>query len=368
MTRFVQFPQVSRAFRGALNLLLSAVLLAACSTLANSPAAAQSGFAGPTQLTLLNGWVNYSSATANASVQLQNGMVQLRGAIASGTSGWAFTLPAAYRPQTDVYVPVDLCSAAYGRLWIEASSGNVWVQEEGGGFTNIANCFTSLDGASFARTASGYTPLTLINGWSNAPFSTSNAAAKVIGGNVHLKGAISTTGTNPQPFVLPTGFRPAKTVYVTVDLCHSNKGRLQIGTDGSVTIEEEGGGFVNAPCFTSLDGVWFAISNASYLSLTPLSNGWTGAPFFTAEPAAASEFGTVYLKGAISTTGSSSEPVASLPLRFRPMTTVYIQVDMCNSTNGRLIISPNGTIFVQSETDFANASCFTSLDGASYVQ
>jgi hypothetical protein len=368
MTRFVQFPQVNRAFRGTLSLLLSVVLLAACFVLANSSASAQSGFAGPQELTLQNGWVNYSSTTANASVQLQNGMVQLRGAIASGASSFAFTLPAAFIPQTDVYVPVDLCGATYGRLWIQGTSGNVYVQEQGGGWTGTAACFTSLDGASFARTASGYTALTLINGWSNGPYSTSNAAAKVIGGNVHLKGAIYTSGTNPQPFVLPAGFRPAKAAYVSVDLCGSYKGRLNIGTDGTVTIEQENGAFDEAPCFTSLDGAWFAVTNASYLPLTPLSNGWTGGPFSTHVPAAAGEFGTVYFKGAMATSGSSDEPIASLPLRFRPITTVYVAVDMCNATNGRLVISPNGTVTVQAETSFADASCFTSLDGVSFVQ
>jgi hypothetical protein len=37
----------------------------------------------------------------------------------------------------------------------------------------------------------------------NAPFSTSNAAVSNISGIIQFSGAIATTGTNPDPFVLP---------------------------------------------------------------------------------------------------------------------------------------------------------------------
>jgi hypothetical protein len=37
---------------------------------------------------------------------------------------------------------------------------------------------------------------------------------------------------------------------------------------------------------------------------------------------------------------------------------------MCNATNGRLDIAPNGTVTVDAEGGtFSNARCFTSLDG-----
>ena len=56
-------------------------------------------------------------------------------------------------PGDQVYVPVDLCNATNGRLFIQ-SSGVVTVQAEGGTFSN-AQCFTSLDGASFGAGATG---------------------------------------------------------------------------------------------------------------------------------------------------------------------------------------------------------------------
>jgi hypothetical protein len=75
---------------------------------------------------------------------------------------------------------------------------------------------------------------------------------------VHLKGAITTTGTSPVPFILPAAFRPASVVFVPVDLCDAANGRLQIEPTGVVTVEAEGGAFSNATCFTSLGGAWFA--------------------------------------------------------------------------------------------------------------
>src|SRR6516165_2614096 len=82
-------------------------------------------------------------------------------------------------------------------------------------------------GAQAAQVAS-FTPLTLKNGWTGAPFGTSNPAVSNISGIVHFKGAIATSGTNPVPFTLPTADRPATNVYVPVDLCGATNGRLFI--------------------------------------------------------------------------------------------------------------------------------------------
>jgi hypothetical protein len=105
---------------------------------------------------------------------------------------------------------------------------------------------------------SGWTALTLKNGWTGAPFGTSAPAVHTISGIVHFKGAIATSGTNPVPFTLPSGFRPASVVFVPVSLCNATNGRLQIEPTGLVTVQAEGGAFSNAACFTSLDGASFA--------------------------------------------------------------------------------------------------------------
>jgi hypothetical protein len=98
-----------------------------------------------------------------------------------------------------------------------------------------------------------------------------------------------------------------------------------------------------------------------------LKNGWTGGPFSTRKPAVALINGVVVFKGAMSTTGTSTEAF-KLPKMFRPSKNVYISVDLCNANYGRLLIEPTGKVFVQAETAFSNAQCFTSLDGASFAK
>jgi hypothetical protein len=227
---------------------------AAAQAAASAPHALASGW---TALTLQNGWTNAPFGTSAAAVRTISGIVHFEGAIATtGTNPVPFTLSAGFRPARAVFVPVDLCNATNGRLQIEPT-GVVTVQAQGGTFSNAA-CFTSLDGASFAKSASSFTPLTLQNGWFNSPFGTSAPAARTVSGIIHLKGAIATSGTNPVPFTLPAGFRPARAVFVPVDLCTATNGRLQIEPTGVVTVQAEGGAFSDAACFTSLDGASFA--------------------------------------------------------------------------------------------------------------
>ncbi len=187
-----------------------------------------------TPLTLKNGWTNAPFGTSNAAVTNVSGIVHFKGAIAtSGTNAVPFTLPLAFRPAKNVFIPVDLCNATNGRLFI-APNGVVTVQA--GNFSN-AQCFTSLDGAQFAKAATSFTSLTLKNGWTNAPFATSNAAVRNINGVIYFKGAIATSGTNAVPFTLPKAFRPATAVYVKVDLCNATNGRLFIAPNGVVTVQ-----------------------------------------------------------------------------------------------------------------------------------
>jgi hypothetical protein len=206
-------------------------------------------------LTLKNGWTNSAFSTSIAAVKKISGVVQFKGAIANGSNAVAFTLPNAYRPLTDVYVPVDLCNATKGRIHI-VPSGVVDVEAENGAFSN-AQCFTSLDGVSFAPTTGNFTALALINGWTAAPFATSNPAAQTIKGVTHFKGAMATTGASSIPFVLPGTMRPKKDVYIAVDLCSATNGRIHIAPTGTVDVQEENGTFSNAQCFTSLDGASF---------------------------------------------------------------------------------------------------------------
>ncbi len=213
-----------------------------------------------TPLQLQPGWTEFDNLYKKGAVRVVNGIVHFEGEIkTAGTNPAAFTLPAGFRPGKNVYVLITLCTGSIGRLNI-APSGAVTVTPEGTGNWWMVKCGVSLDGASFALSPASFTALTLQNGWLNAPYGTANAAVRNISGIVHLKGAIWATGTNADPFVLPAGFRPANEIFIPVDLCNGNNGRLNIQPDGVVTVQQQSGDpFSNATCFTSLDGASFAV-------------------------------------------------------------------------------------------------------------
>jgi len=217
-----------------------------------------------------------------------------------------------------------------------------------------------------AAQAVTFTNLTLLNGWTAGPFGTGNPSVAIIGGIVHFRGAIATSGTNPEPFVLPASFRPATNVFVPVDMCNATNGRLDIAPSGVVTVAQQDPGFADAQCFTSLDGASFAPSATVFTGLT-LQNGWTNAPFSTSNAAVAFVGGVVHFKGAVAS--GTSGVLFTLPSRFRPAKAVYAKVDLCGATNGRLFIQPTGVVTVQQQSGdpFSNAQCFTSLDGASFL-
>lgn len=106
-------------------------------------------------------------------------------------------------------------------------------------------------------------------------------------------------------------------------------------------------------------------ATAAFTKLT-LINGWTGGGFGTAKPAVEEVNGIVYFKGGMSTTGTNPVPF-ELSSAFLPSHVVFLSVDLCNATYGRLQIEPTGVVTVQAEGGtFSNAACFTSLDGVSF--
>jgi hypothetical protein len=320
---------------------------------------------GYTPLTLVNGWANAPFSTSNAEVQVASGIVRFKGAVAGGTAATIATVPAAFRPPANVFLPVNLCDAVSGQLEI-TPDGTVTVQPESGSFSD-ASCFTSLDGVSYSTTTSGFTPLTPASGWTNAPSGTSPAAAQEINGIVHLEGAFETSGANRVPTTLPPALSPSVETYVKVDLCNGVSGQLGITTSGAVVMNVEGMDFPPVNCVVSLDGVTFP--GVAFTKLK-LQNGWQAAPGSPTPGAAllSSQHGeAVALQGAITTAGTNAVAF-TLSKRFRPSWNVYVPVDMCDATNGRLLIASDGSVTVQAESGaFANAQCLTSLDGVTFV-
>jgi hypothetical protein len=359
-TKLERAPTRKKVFRCVGSAVIAAGLTSAVLVGATTAAQASSAFV---PLTLINSWTAYGNGTNAPGVANIFGVVTLEGAISttsSNTNAEPFVLPTNDRPVAAVYVPVDMCDATNGRLEI-ATTGAVTVEAESS-FSD-AQCFTSLDGVSFV-TSTNLTPLTLINGWTNAPFSTNDAGVQSLAGVVSFQGAIATSGTNPEPFVLPAGMRPAAEVYVPIDLCNATNGRLQIAPSGTVTVEAETA-FSDAQCFTSLDGASFVISGKT--TALKLTHGWTGQPFSTGKPVVESVNGVIRFRGAMSTSGTNASPFR-LPLAMRPSHTVYTKVDLCGANNGRLVITSAGNVTVQAESGtFSNAQCFTSLDGTTFA-
>jgi hypothetical protein len=317
-----------------------------------------------TPLTLVNGWTGAPFNTLSPATALVSGIVHFRGAIkTAGTNPVPFTLPLGRRPTSTVYLPVNLCSATKGRLVIN-TNGTVTVAAEGGAWAN-AQCFVSLDGVSFAVSTNGFTPLTLKNGWTNAPFATRNAAVINIGDIIHLAGAIKTTtgNTNMNAIRLPSEFMPSFDSYFPVDLCNGTKGRLWINLGGEVTVMAENGALGNATCFVSLEGVsWGLNPSTAGWNCVGASNGWTGAPFATRHPCVRNDSGIIRVMGAASTTGTNPVPFM-LPLGMRPSKDTYVEVDMCDAAQGRVLLQSNGNVTVNAKNGFNIAACFTSFEG-----
>src|SRR6516162_402821 len=353
--------RLRRAAVGAVCAAAVAVPLAGAATAQAATSAPHTLTITWTSLALRNGWADYGNHTAAPAVTKINGIVHLKGAIATtGTNPVPFTLPAGDRPATNVFVPVDLGAATAGLLNI-APSGVVSVQADQTWFD--AQTLTSLDGASFATSGSSFTPLTPLNGWTNAA-SFASAGARTINGIVHLRGAITTAGATGEPFILPAAFRPDHTVYVPVGLCNANSGRLDIYPSGVVDVEAEGGTMANAECGTSLDGAWFAKSATSFTPLT-LQNGWHNYADGTVNAAVRKISGIVHLEGAIA--GGTNPLAFTLPAGFRPAHNAYVSVDMNGANRGHVLIDSNGQVTVFAEGSPSVASSFTSLDGVSFA-
>jgi hypothetical protein len=216
---------------------------------------------GFTALALQNGWTDTTFGTRHPAVKYDSdaGIIRFEGAMSTaGTNMLAFTLPFTFAPSSAVFVPAGLCSASKGRLNIQPD-GTVSVTEFDGQFSE-AQCFTSLEGVTFAFDAFGSTALTPSNGWSGTtPWSTRPPAVTLTNGVVHFQGAVR-GGSSTTLFTLPSAFIPKSDVYVTVALC-SSLGRLYINSKtGAVSVQMANSDpFSDAQCLTSLEGASYAL-------------------------------------------------------------------------------------------------------------
>jgi hypothetical protein len=357
---------------GDLQFLADTAGLSAFTSIAQSPDVQASSAARQTNdrfraLSLLNGWTAAPFNTAPPAVAKISGIAHLQGAIAGGASAQPFVLPPGLRPRGFVSVQVDTFAGNFGTLTI-APDGTVSVRDElSSGFAN-AKAFTSLEGVSFAVDGTNVTPLSLINGWSTATAGNLAPAVMNDDGTVRFEGAIATTGTNQTPFVLPTAFRPTGHVLLPLTLGSGKKGQLEVHVDGTVFVTQEGGGFSNAQAFTSLDGASFLLINDGNMNLT-LQNNWVDTPSGTRHATVRLDNGIVSLKGAVALNPGSpfTSPVfTTLPVGFRPTQSVFANVDLCGGAKGRLDITPDGQVQIQSGHTLADPNCLTSIEGVTF--
>jgi hypothetical protein len=306
-------------------------------------------------LTLRNNWVG-GTGTSSPSAAKIGGIVRFRGAMqTTGTTMEAFTLPPELRPANNTYLPIALNNGKKGRLFISTSGVATVVPES----TADAQALTSLDGAWFSPDATGFSNLTLQNGWATYGFGTATPAARLMNGIVHFRGALK-GGTNSQAFTLPANLRPPVNVWVPVDVNVGHKGRLSISPTGTVNIYSETAS--DAAAFTSLEGVSFTLSDFTPLVL---ENGWSRAGYGVAQPGFSVTNGVVQLKGALS--GGVNGALFTLPVNARPPSTIYLPTTMCSGWQGRIIINSNGVATMYPHLgDLAKAQCFTGLDGLSF--
>lgn len=301
-----------------------------------------------------NGWNSAPFSTRSISFSDVAGVLYLQGAVSSGSAARIFTLPPNLRPTSEIFAPVDLCNGLSGSLRI-APSGNVSVNATGP-FTD-AQCFTSLEGVSFALSA--FAPLNLVNGWNAA--SVHNAAAIARSGNIVTFTGLISGGDSGQIATLPASYRPPTNVYLAALVCNGEVGRLVVQPSGALVIEA--GSFSDAQCLTSLEGASYLIPNAQTKDIAP-KNGWVGGALGANTLRFQLNQGWVRFSGALS--GGANSTLLTLPPSLRPYEDVYEPVVLCSAARGTVFISKSGAVTIIPHTNLADAQCMTSLDGVEY--
>jgi hypothetical protein len=206
-----------------------------------------------TPLKLRRGWHYFDSFYRKPAAGLTGSIVHLSGEITTaGSKRTAFTLPRKFRPRKAVSILINVCTGSLGSLDI-SPTGVVKVEAAAWQF----RCGTSLEGATFSLSGKSFTALKLGKGWKEAA-GAATASVREISGIVRFRGAIRTSGTSADAFVLPARFRPATWVYVPLSPCGSANLRLNIGPDGQVAVQSDSTISHPGKCRVSLDGAWFA--------------------------------------------------------------------------------------------------------------
>lgn len=215
---------------------------------------AESGRYTLTTATPLNGWTQFGSGWAPSQYTTDSeGRVVLQGLISIGTGSIAngtrlLDLPASYYPPQ--YMHVLTRSSAFGYVGLEYRPGLTTVVAK-----NVGSSYLSTTLMYYPTGATGWTNMTLVNGWVfyGAPFSTAQYK-KGTDNIVSLKGLIrsGTTTAGTTVTTLPVGFRPKERILFTSVSADAHI-RMDITPGGAVTVQ---GGSISAT-WVSLDGISF---------------------------------------------------------------------------------------------------------------
>ena len=115
-------------------------------------------------------------------------------------------------------------------------------------------------------TGVSWTSLSLINGWAseNGTYGTGNPKVAEQSNIVYLSGSLGQATPGSETFAtLPSSFRPAHNLYITVYTNGDTSGTLYIGHDGTMEAYSSGscGSEITAQCFTSLATVSFPVNS-----------------------------------------------------------------------------------------------------------
>jgi hypothetical protein len=121
---------------------------------------------------------------------------------------------------------------------------------------------TQLDGNGTTSNSVTFQPLTLINGWTsaNGTYDTGDPSVGILKGVVYLSGSLVQSTPGGVEFAkLPSAYRPAHNLYITVYTDSDTSGTLYIGTNGDMQAYSSGacGSGSTAECYTSLASVSF---------------------------------------------------------------------------------------------------------------
>ena len=111
------------------------------------------------------------------------------------------------------------------------------------------------------------------------------------------------------------------------------------------------------------------VEDLVFHQLTILGPGWSGGCFNTGAPSVAKSVQkVVHLRGGMCRSTGTSNLLFTLPTFYQPTKREYLTVDQFNGATGRIVVNPNGTVFVVSDPEHPTAAAqFTSLAGVSYT-